>query len=31
MIKRLLVTEKTAVLNEGNCYVFLVDENAWIK
>ena len=28
MIKRLLVTEKTAVLNEDNCYVFLVDENA---
>ena len=28
MIKRLLITEKTAVLNEGNCYVFLVDENA---
>lgn len=28
MIKRLLVTEKTAILNENNCYVFLVDENA---
>jgi len=28
MIKRLLITEKTAVLNEANCYVFLVDENA---
>ena len=27
MIKRLLVTEKTAILNENNCYVFLVDEN----
>ncbi|MGA0241449.1 MAG: 50S ribosomal protein L23 [Candidatus Marinamargulisbacteria bacterium] len=28
MIKRLLVTEKTAALNESNCYVFLIDENA---
>ena len=28
MIKRLLITEKTAILNENNCYVFLVDENA---
>lgn len=28
MIKRLLITEKTAVLNENNCYVFLIDDNA---
>jgi large subunit ribosomal protein L23 len=27
IIKRLLITEKTAVLNEDNCYVFLVDEH----
>ena len=28
MIKRLLITEKTSQLNENNCYVFLVEDNA---
>ena len=27
MIKKLHITEKTAILNENNCYVFLVDES----